>query len=46
VSVSNSSKSMFGRMKNRALRQERSAAGLAQRGASPIGPCQQAKPTL
>jgi len=44
VSVSNSSKPMFGRMKNRALRQERSAADLAKRGASPKGPGKQAKP--
>jgi len=30
VSVSNSSKPMFERMKNRALRKERNAAGLAK----------------
>jgi len=44
VLVSNSSKPMFERMKNRALRKERSAAGLAKRGASPKGPGKQAKP--
>ena len=44
VSVSNSSKPLFERMKNRALRKEWSAAGLAKRGASPKGPCQQAQP--